>query len=100
MTFDRRTRIGATVAVVAVLIAWWEFGPRTPSDWSEADLDIIRSLSIDSLPPLPPDPSNAVADNATAASFGHHLFFDSRLSLNGAVSCATCHQPGRQFTGP
>ncbi|MDH5584142.1 MAG: cytochrome-c peroxidase, partial [Gammaproteobacteria bacterium] len=51
-----------------------------------------------SLPELPPDPSNAVADNPLAAEFGRMLFFDTRLSANGAVSCATCHQPERGFT--
>ena len=39
-----------------------------------------------------------VADNEEAASFGHRLFFDTRLSANGNVSCATCHQPERRFT--
>lgn len=30
--------------------------------------------------------------------FGQALFFDARLSANGQVSCATCHQPERAFT--
>ena len=47
---------------------------------------------------MSPDPSNAVADDPGAATLGHQLFFDSRLSANGAVSCATCHQPERRFT--
>ncbi len=51
-----------------------------------------------SLPPLPPDPSNAVADHPAAARFGQQLFFDPRLSANGGIACATCHQPIRQFT--
>ena len=32
------------------------------------------------------------------ATLGHRLFFDSRFSGAGAVSCATCHQPERFFT--
>ena len=88
-----------TVAVIALLAAgWWMFGPRSPSDWTEAELAILRSLSIDSLPPLAADPSNAVADNEDAARLGHHLFFDTRMSANDAVSCSTCHQPERRFT--
>ena len=39
-----------------------------------------------------------MADDPAAASFGHSLFFDSRFSSNGEVSCATCHQPERRFT--
>ncbi|HEV8482429.1 MAG TPA: cytochrome c peroxidase [Blastocatellia bacterium] len=30
--------------------------------------------------------------------FGRQLFFDKRLSLDGTVSCATCHDPGLAFT--
>ena len=32
------------------------------------------------------------------ADFGHRLFFDTRLSSNGKVACATCHEPARDFT--
>ena len=66
--------------------------------WSDAELVTLRSLALASLPPLPPDPSNVVADDSRAAALGHHLFFDSRFSGNGAVSCATCHDPARFFT--
>lgn len=47
--------------------------------------------------PWPPaferDPSNRVSGRADAAEFGRRLFFDSRFSANGAVSCASCHRP-------
>jgi cytochrome c peroxidase len=66
--------------------------------WSEEELKIIASLSLDALPPLPPDPSNRVADEPAAAEFGHRLYFDTRLSSNGAVACATCHKPELMFT--
>ncbi len=35
---------------------------------------------------------------AAVASLGERLFFDSRLSGDGTVSCATCHDPARAFT--
>ena len=69
-----------------------------PTPWSEAELRAIQSLSLYALPPLPSDPSNAVADHPMAQRLGHRLFFDHRLSANGAVSCATCHQPSLRFT--
>ncbi len=47
---------------------------------------------------LPADPTNGVADSAPAAAIGQFLFFDRRLSANGEVACATCHQPARGFT--
>jgi len=32
------------------------------------------------------------------AALGQKLFFDARLSANGTVACATCHNPARAFT--
>ena len=92
-------RAGAALAAaILVAVGWWQFGPQKPAAWTEADLVTLQSLSLDNLPPLAPDPSNAVADNPQAAEFGHRLFFDTRLSANGTVACATCHQPDRRFT--
>ena len=47
---------------------------------------------------LPPDPTNRVAEDPDAAALGQFLFFDSRFSANGAISCATCHNPALAFT--
>ncbi len=79
---------------LAVALAWWNHRPL----WSDSDLALLASLSLDSLPPLPADPSNAVADDPAAAALGAAIFFDTRFSSNGAVACATCHQPDRFFT--
>ncbi len=57
----------------------------------------IESMWIERLPPLPPSPGNRVADDPRAVDLGHRLFFDRRLSANGAVACVTCHQPARNF---
>ena len=60
---------------------------------------LVRTVRAYSpLPPAPPDPTNRVADDPTAARLGQALFFDESLSANGAVSCATCHDPDRGFT--
>lgn len=66
--------------------------------WSPGEVALLRSLSLDALGPLPPDPSNHVADNPDAIALGERLFFDTRFSANGAVSCASCHMPERYFT--
>lgn len=49
--------------------------------------------------PLGPPQSdgNRFADDPRAARFGQFLFFNPRLSRNGQVSCATCHDPARGF---
>ncbi len=69
-----------------------------PPAWTDAEIAVLKSLSLDSLPPLPPDPSNGVADEPLAAEFGAQLFLDPRFSANQAISCATCHQAARHFT--
>ncbi|MES3022109.1 MAG: cytochrome c peroxidase [Pseudomonadota bacterium] len=70
----------------------------TPGDtWSKGELAALASLQLAALPAAAPDPSNAQADVAGAAVLGKRLFFDPRLSANGKVSCASCHDPARQF---
>ncbi len=57
--------------------------------------------SILSHGPWPPagtrDPSNRVSGDPAAIAFGERLFFDTRLSSNGQVSCAACHQPMKKW---
>lgn len=98
MTPGGRKSLIAMVTILLAASAWWQFGPQSPAPWTDLDLMVLQRLSLDSLPPLSPDPTNAVADDPRAAVFGHKLFFDTRLSANDAVSCATCHQPERRFT--
>ena len=45
------------------------------------------------LPEVPLDPTNAWADDPYAQHFGQFLFYDTRFSRNGEVSCASCHNP-------
>lgn len=66
--------------------------------WTPDEKQTLRSLWFGSLEALPPDPSNKYADDPKAVALGHRLFFDVRLSSNGQVSCATCHEPAQSFT--
>jgi cytochrome c peroxidase len=74
-----------TLAQTAATSTLW-----TAEEWAKA-----RRFSP--LPPLPADPTNALAESPQAARLGHRLFFDPRLSPAG-VACATCHKPERGFT--
>ncbi|UCF88173.1 MAG: cytochrome-c peroxidase, partial [bacterium] len=67
-------------------------------DWTPGERETLRSLSIQSLPPVPPDPSNAYGDDERAAALGKKFFFDKRFSGNLKVSCATCHRKDYAFT--
>ena len=67
-----------------------------PPPWTPEEVAVLASLS----PPGPPpaDPSNRVADSSAAALLGQALFFDTALSANGKVACATCHVPEQYFS--
>lgn len=53
-------------------------------------LEMARSL----FPPLPKDAGTAEHPNAPErVRLGRMLFFDPRISVDGAVSCARCHLP-------
>ena len=92
-------RIAAMAVITALIVALnWLADVQARGLWTPAELALLESLWIGSLPPVPDDPSNAVAEEPLAAAMGERLFFDSRLSANGVVSCATCHQPARRFT--
>jgi cytochrome c peroxidase len=65
--------------------------------WNATELDVLASLSLRHLPPALPDPSSAVDASRAAADLGQRLFNDPRFSRNQAVSCATCHDPQKQF---
>lgn len=64
-------------------------------------LSIFHSCSNKSY--FPPDLISVPApqDNPTTedkAELGRKLFFDKRLSRDGTISCATCHDPHKAFT--
>lgn len=97
LTHSPRHLLIAALAVVLLaggaLTAWlW---PRSP--WTSEEVATLRGLALASLPPLTPDPSNRYGDDPRAAALGARLFFDTRLSVDGTVACATCHVPTRQF---
>lgn len=86
----------ALLLAAVVGVAADALGPRGPQ-WTAEERAAIAGLWIGNLPPLPPDPSNRVADDPAAAALGHRLFFDTRFSANGEVACATCHLPEKDF---
>jgi cytochrome c peroxidase len=47
------------------------------------------------LPPLPVDPGNR--PTAGSIALGRKLFYDARLSSDGSLSCAGCHNPATHF---
>jgi cytochrome c peroxidase len=72
-------------------------GSKAVDGWSAEEIAVLSSMRLSQLPPAPNDPSNAYETLPAAASLGQRIFSDRRFSGNGAVSCASCHQPDKQF---
>lgn len=99
--FDVATLVTAALALLAagVLAAapgGAQAAPRADR-WSDAEKATLGSMQLSRLPAAPADPSNAVSTRAEAVALGQRLFADTRLSKNGQVACATCHDPARDF---
>lgn len=93
------TTTNTGLVALALLVAVTVASAATPAGtrWTIDDVALLASMSLSELGPAPADPTNRVADDPRAATFGRKLFFDARLSSNGQVSCATCHKPEREF---
>jgi cytochrome c peroxidase len=101
----RLERFGSAAAALLVCSACGDSKGLTDAEHAALAASVLREV--------PPDPTNAVADNPAAAALGQQLFFDARFSgplavgsdgLNGAtgprgasgtVSCSSCHSPSQ-----
>jgi len=57
--------------------------------------DMLHDMTLPGAPP--PDPTNAMADDAAAAALGKLFFSEAAFSPSGKVSCVSCHGPAKQF---
>jgi cytochrome c peroxidase len=75
---------------------------QKPADAAPKTVDLAPAPPVPPAPRgLPPTPSprhNPTTPDKVA--LGKLLFFDSRLSVNGAASCAGCHDPAHSFGDP
>jgi cytochrome c peroxidase len=105
---------------IAFVFACGNDSRARPDSTITADTAMVVSLSAKPLGPIPaagplaaPKSMQQVgvpaaltraampADNPQTPekiALGEKLFFDGRLSANGTVACATCHDPARAFT--
>jgi cytochrome c peroxidase len=106
-----------SAALIGLLCGWAFIGSCTGSSAEES---ATGGLASGEAPPLPkvtalaqprPRKQVGVPERLTQAAIpkdnpltpekvalGEKLFFDSRLSADGTVACATCHDPARAFT--
>jgi cytochrome c peroxidase len=83
--------------LVAVTALAGNFSEKNVDGWSSNEIAVLSTLRLSELAPSPQDPSNAYETLPSAANLGQRIFFDRRFSGNGTVSCASCHQPEKQF---
>ncbi|MCA9050314.1 MAG: hypothetical protein KDA89_16375 [Planctomycetaceae bacterium] len=94
---------------------WCDEQPAEPSAAGMSAGDAVRQIRLpvpphryESVAPLPPHvqtfaagydntpPDNPITN--AGAALGRVLFYDRSLSVNGTISCASCHQQGKAFT--
>lgn len=94
-----RTRLLACALVLACTASGGGAHASAPDVLSEFDADERAAIVRHGPWPEPPrsDPTNRASGRASAAALGRRLFFEPRLSGNGRVSCASCHDPARAF---
>jgi cytochrome c peroxidase len=93
---NRKSLVSLAVASGLMIAVAWAAAPASVR-WSDAEAEELSTMWIGSLEAPPTDPTNRVADDPRAAALGRQLFFDTRLSANGRVACATCHKPDQEF---
>jgi cytochrome c peroxidase len=89
----RWKRAAGGVMALMVLLTACRRDPAMP----EVALDGPFALELPPGFPFPPTPPDNPLSDA-AVRLGKALFFDTRLSRDGTVSCASCHHPGRAFS--
>jgi cytochrome c peroxidase len=90
-------RLSPWIASLVVGLAWAGCRPATP-EWElanpvvplpEPPLGVDRTFSELSDPPTP-----------ERVRLGRWLYYDTRLSADNTISCATCHRPENAFSEP
>lgn len=84
------------IAVVVSLVLFRQQNQRkVPSTPIGQRIEIKAPLG---LPPVPVPEDNPPTVETVA--LGRRLYYDPRLSVDGSISCATCHSPEAGFADP
>jgi cytochrome c peroxidase len=93
-----RTLALAVLAIGAAALALHAQQATPEPTWPTwSDKELARIAQHSPLPPAPSDPTNKVESDPRAAELGKRLFFDKRLSRDGTLACASCHDPEKAF---
>jgi cytochrome c peroxidase len=103
----RHRRIGAIAIGIALVGSLAVFADRLPAENPGSGepfpgFVILDGMGVPDIGPMPTDvpiPSTNLNYRAKV-ELGKRLYFDGRLSKNGQVSCAFCHNPFTGFADP
>lgn len=95
----------STALSCVLALALWYAAPASAEDASKTKSEIVKSGSYELVLPLGLQADSAYVPeenplSAEKVSLGKLLFFDKRLSKDGTVSCASCHNPYHGFADP
>ncbi len=71
-------------------------GPQTPPPMTAVNVQQLGPQPLGPLPPVVAPPNNPTS--SAKILLGKQLYFDTRLSSDNTVSCATCHDPAKGWT--
>lgn len=83
------------IALFSIITA--AFGTEKTTQFSAEEIQILKSFGPWTANPSK-DPSNRFSGNLDAIKLGRILFFDQAISVNGKISCHSCHDPEYAFT--
>jgi cytochrome c peroxidase len=101
----KKTYFIIVIAMAPLLFVFFNAGfaqqllPTTMLNTKIIEVDGVRVPDIGPLPTAVPIPATNLNYKAKI-KLGEQLYFDGRLSQNGAISCAFCHTPGLGFADP
>src|SRR5690348_11931384 len=94
-----RKVLSATVVILVALLLLLVYRGRQEQRAPVAAHPIGTALEIAAplgLPPVPVPADNPATVDTIA--LGRRLYYDPMLSLDGSISCASCHDPGKGFS--
>lgn len=91
-------RARATALAALVLASCGSSDPGPQPLLTPGELERLQRLGP--IGEAPPSPTNRVADDPAAQHLGQALFFDTEMSGEGTISCASCHDPAHGFADP